>query len=285
MRTILCILFIAISIPLIAQLNNSYPDLFNTYFYSPGLINPAYVPAEGKITASILYRHRTGIFKKIASYGLVADRTFRRKNESAHLARMIFTNEKQGPYIARTRGYFNYAYSLGLAENTYLSAGLAIGFNQLAFTAPSATSVGSYKSPDVSLGLMLRKNHAQFGVSMMQALNNLSEPLTAPIRLRRYYNFFLAESKDLSAFWSVKANLLWEYFPSTRDNLNGNLFLSYNEIISFGSGLGTRTGLSFFLSVQTPIEKDVLKITMAYNSTFSILPANAFEVNLLYILK
>jgi len=286
MRLFFLLFFVSISIPMVAQKNDLYPDVYNTYFTNPGLINPAYIPKEGKAEAFIFYKHRTGIFQKIASYAVTASRTFRNKNQSAHLARLMVTNENQGPYIATTRAYANYAYLVPISENTSLTAGAAAGLAQVAFTAPSSSGSGSYKSPDGSLGLMLRHKNVEVGVSMMQALNSVSEPLITPIALKRYYNFYVSGSKDLSPFVKLHGNLLYELLPSTQNNVVGNLFLSYNELFSLGSGLGVKSGLNFFVSFNVPIEnEDKLTIYISYNSAFSSIPVDAFELNLSYKFK
>jgi len=286
MRLLFLLFFISLVVPAIGQKNDLYPDLYNTYFYNPGLINPAYIAREGKAEVYVFYKHRTGIFQKIASYSVTGSRTFRTKSKSAHLIRAIITNENQGPYIATTRGYANYAYQVPLSENTALMAGAAVGLAQVAFSAPSATATGSYKSPDGSLGLMLRSNNLEAGASMMQIFNSVTEPLITPISLKRYYNFFVSHGKDLSPFVKLQGNILWQLLPSTKDNLVGNILLSYKESISFGSGIGTKSGLNFFMRFNIPIEEeDKLAIVISYNSAFSSIPVDALELNISYLFK
>ncbi len=285
MRLFFLVFFIGISIPIVAQKNDLYPDVFNTYFNNPGLINPAYIAREGKADAFLFYKHRTGIFQKVASYAVTASRTFRTSNNAAHLARIIVTDEQQGPYIATTRGYANYAYMIPLAENTSLMAGAAFGLAQVAFSAPSATATGSYKSPDGSLGLMFRRNNMEAGISMMQVFNAVTEPLVTPIGLKRYYNFFFSQGKDLSPFVKLQGNLLWQLLPTVQDNVAANLFLTYRESISIGSGLGIKSGLNFFMSFNLPVEEDKLVIFISYNSAFSTIPVDALELNLIYQFK
>ena len=264
------------------QQNNIYPDLFTNYFYDPGLINPAYIAKEGKADVFIFYKQRTDAFSKIATYAVTGSKVFRKKNNSAHLGRVIFMNENEGPYIAKTRAYANYAYMIPISEKAYISAGASLGFVQVAFSAPSATAFGSYKSPDASLGMMFRKGNFESGISMMQAFNNVSEPLTASFRLRRYYNIYVSGSKELSLYWRLKGNLLCQAFPSVPYTINGNLLLSYHDFLSFGSGYSNKSGLNIFLSVNIPLGKDILVISATYNSPLfnsSQLSVNSMELN------
>jgi len=81
----------------------------------------------------------------------------------------------------------------------------------------------------------------------------------------------------------LQGNLLYELLPSTQDNVVGNLFVSYRDLFSLGSGLGIKSGLNFFISFNVPIEnEDKLVIYISYNSAFSSIPVDAVELNISY---
>jgi type IX secretion system PorP/SprF family membrane protein len=266
MRFLLLPLLILTNLPLWGQRNDIFPDLYSAYFNNVTLINPSFIPSEGKVDLVATYKNRIGPFSKIATYSFTGAKVFRKENQTAHLARIIFFNEKEGPYIQRPRGYANYAYSLPLTENTQLSAGIALGFSQIAFSAPSATGVGTAMLPDGSLGLSLRSKDLSFGISSLQLFNASSEAINALIRLRRHYNFFLSTQKDLSLNWKVKGYFFYRILPYANNNTDITLALDYKNVFCFGSSIRYRQGMSFFVTFNINLGKDRLLLNFAYNS-------------------
>ena len=270
------------------QQNLLYPETFGGFFNHQSLINPAFQQDTGRIVISAAIKSRTGAFKNIATYYASLERSFMNKKNTGHTLRLIFYNEKEGPYIEKPRGYFNYAYRLKLSEKIVLSAGAAIGFVQAAFTVPSATASGVATLPDAALGLNIGKRGVKFGVSSMQLLNNSSPYANFIVKLSRYYNFFLSTEKELNYSWKLKSYALYRLLPEYRDNVDLALLLSYKNILTFGSSARYKQGMSFFTSINLSSGSSIVTLSFAYNTPLlsSVTNLNnSFEIAPVYFLR
>lgn len=288
MRLLLAHCLILMVFPVLGQQNDTYPDLYSAYFNNLALVNPAFVPEEGRVELLATYKNRTGPFRKIATYSFTGGRFFRKENESVHAARIIFWNEREGPYIQKPRAYANYAYQLPLSEKISLSAGLAVGFAQVAFSAPSATGTGSAILPDGALGLMLKGKKLSVGVSSLQVFDSGAEAIQATVRLRRHYNLFLSAEKNLSPALAIKGYVLGRYLPSANHNADVALEFAIKEAFSFGCSAKYRQGLAFFASFNINTGKDRLLLNFAYNSPLlskNNTLLNSMEVTLGYVIN
>ncbi|GAL84385.1 hypothetical protein CHU_0779 [Sporocytophaga myxococcoides] len=266
MRFCLLIIFLFWYLAVSAQVTDLFPENYTTYFNNTAIVNPGFVQEDSKAEFFSMYRQRTGAFQKIASYSLTCSRVFRKENNAAHLARIFFSNDKEGPYIDKPRAYFNYAYVIPFAEETSLSAGLAAGFTQVYFSAPSATASGNSTMPDGSVGITFRRKKFFSGISSQQVFNAESNPLKANVKLRRYYNFLLSQEKDLSPLLKLRGNLIYQLLPLNSDLLNIAMEGSYNDIISLGGAYKSREGLALIGSVQANLGDDKIFICFAYNT-------------------
>ncbi len=266
MRFCLFNIFFFLYLTVSAQVTYVFPENYTTYFNNTAIVNPGFVQEDSKAEFFSMYRQRTGAFQKIASYSLTCSRVFRKENNAAHLARVVFSNDKEGPYINKPRAYFNYAYAIPLAEETSLSAGLAAGFTQVYFSAPSATASGNSTMPDGAIGITFRRKNFFSGLSSQQAFNAESNPLKANVKLRRYYNFLLSQEKDLSPSLKLRGNFMYQLVPSNSDLLNFVLEGSYNDILRLGGAYKSREGLALIGSVEANLGDDKIFICFAYNT-------------------
>jgi type IX secretion system PorP/SprF family membrane protein len=266
MRICLFNIFFFIYLTVNAQVTDVFPENYTTYFNNTAIVNPGFVQEDSKAEFFSMYRQRTGAFQKIASYSVTCSKVFRKENNAAHLARVFFSNDKEGPYINKPRVYFNYAYAIPLAEETSLSAGLAAGFTQVYFSAPSATASGNSTMPDGAIGITFRRKKFFSGISSQQAFNAESNPLKANVKLRRYYNFLLSQEKDLSPSLKLRGNFMYQLFPSNSDLLNIVLEGSYNDILRLGGAYKSREGLALIGSVEANLGDDKIFICFAYNT-------------------
>jgi hypothetical protein len=264
------VLFFLILIPFLAQgqQNILYPDAFGVNINNLSLINSWYVPDNGKFDFTGAYKYRTGPFSKIATYSATAAVISRKDNNRVQAARVIFFNQKEGPYIEKPRAYINYIYQIPLNEQTSLSAGVTLGFAGVFFSAPSSTAAGSVFLPDGSLGLGLKRKKFSAGISSFQIFNSKGSPLTGRIILKRYYHLFLSGEKDLSPDWIFKGFLLWGLMPSQTDRKEASISFTFKDALSVGSAFRYKQGLSFFSSFQTNAGKNVLLLSFGYNTSF-----------------
>jgi hypothetical protein len=258
------------------------------FFNNPSLVNAAYVAEEGKISLNSGFRFRTGIFKKIATYSFSGDLAIRRPNRSVHVVRAIFFNEKDGPYIEKPRGYFNYVYQLPLSEETSIAAGIILGGAGIYFSAPSATAEGSVVLPDGAAGLDLKHKSIHLGISTFQIFNSRSSPVSAPIRFGRYYTMTLAAEKDISPTTTIKLNALYRLLPAAANELISAISFSFSDILMIGTSVNNLQGASFFITVKADREKERVVLSFAYDTPLIFSKAswaNSIEITAAFVMK
>lgn len=277
----LIVFIMLVNLPVFGQTNAVYPDQFGAYFNNMYLVSPAFVPTETKMDLNAAYKTRTGALNKISTFNFAATRVLNNTKPNNHLIRLYFYNEKDGPYIHRTRAYANYAYKLKLGEELFLSAGAAIGFAQTAFTAPSSTANGNSIAPDAAIGLSVNFKKLEAGFSVNQLLNSVVNPVVAAIKYERYYNTYIQYSFNLSPFLTLKSGMLWRYLPSYKDDVNLFGMLAYKDFISIGSNYTYNKSLSFIIGTKLHVGKESILLSFIYNTPFfTKLPAWTDSVEL-----
>ncbi len=274
--------------PLMGQNNLLYPEMFAGFFNHQPLINPSFQQDTGRIAVAASLKSRMGVFKSIATYYASLDRNFITRKNTGHTLRVLFYNEKEGPYIEKPRGYIGYAYRLHLSRQTVFAAGVSAGFAQIAFTAPSATATGTTTLPDASIGVFLKRKQLKAGVSSMQFFNNSSTASNFSVQLGRYYNFFAAAEKELGYRWKLNAYLFYSLLPAYKDHGDLALLVSYKNIFSFGTSARYRQGMSFFAGLNINTGGSIVVVNFAYSTPFlagSTSLNNSFELSPAYILQ
>lgn len=280
--TYLSLLSTCLALPGFSQHAAVYPDIFGAYFNNMALISPAYVPEEVKMNLSLSYKTRTGALNKISTLNFAFTRVFNVSKPNNHVLRLYFYNEKDGPYIHKPRAYANYAYKIKLAENTYVSTGIALGFAQTGFTAPSATANGNSISPDGSLGITFTHKKLNIGFATCQMFNSAVNPVVAPITYKRYFNSYIHYDFRLSPFVMLKSGFLWRALPTMQDDLCLFGMFEYKQLISLGSCYNYSKSLSFVLSANLRVGKESVFLSFVYNTPFfTKLPAwtDSVEMN------
>lgn len=280
--TAIGLLGLIISLPGFGQSTAVYPDIFGAYFNNMPLISPSYIPRDVKMNLSLSYKTRTGALNKISTLNFAFTRVININKPNNHMVRLYFYNEKDGPYIHKPRAYANYAYKIKLAEDTYVSTGIALGFAQTGFTAPSSTANGNSISPDGSLGITFSHQKLDAGFAVCQMFNSVVNPVIAPITYRRYFNTYINYTFKLSNFVNLRSGFLWRSLPSYQDDVCLFGMFEYKEIISLGSCYNYNKSLSFVLSTNLRIGKESVLISLVYNTPFfTKLPAwtDSVEMN------
>lgn len=278
-----CILLVLLlqNIPIMGQNTAVYPDQSGAYFNTMYLISPAYVPLDTKMDLNLAYKTGTGALNKIATFNVAFTRVLNYTKPNNHVARVYFYNEKDGPYIHRSRAYANYAYKIKLGKELFLSSGIALGFAQTAFTAPSSTGNGNSIAPDAAIGVSLNHKKLEVGLSINQLLNATINPVVAPIKYERYINSYIQNRVNVSPFLNLKCGVLWRYLPSYSDDISIFGMLEYKDVISFGSSYKYNKSLSFIVSTNIHIGTERILLSFVYNTPFfTKLPAWTDSVEL-----
>jgi type IX secretion system PorP/SprF family membrane protein len=265
-----CILLVLLiqNIPVLGQNTAVYPDQFGAYFNNMYLVSPAYVPLETKMDINLAYKTGTGALNKISTFNVAFTRVLNYSKPNNHVARVYFYNEKDGPYIHRSRAYANYAYKIKLGKKLFLSSGVAIGFAQTAFTAPSSTGNGNSIAPDVAIGVSMNYKKFEAGVSINQLLNSTINPVVAPIKYGRYINSYIQNTFIVSPFVNIKCGALWRHLPSYTDDISVFGMLEYKDVISIGSSYKYNKSLSFIVTTKINIGTERILLSFIYNTPF-----------------
>jgi hypothetical protein len=271
-----CILLVLLvqHMTVLGQNTAIYPDQFGAYFNNMYLVSPAYIPLETKMDINLAYKTGTGALNKISTFNVAFTRVLNYTKPNNHVARVYFYNEKDGPYIHRSRAYANYAYKIKLGEKLFLSSGVAIGFAQTAFTAPSSTGNGNSLAPDAAVGVSMNYKKFEAGVAINQLLNSTINPVAAPIKYGRYINSYIQNTFTVSPFVNIKCGALWRHLPSYTDDISIFGILEYKDIISIGSSYKYNKSLSFIVTTKINIGTERIFLSFIYNAPFfSKLPA------------
>ena len=245
------------------------------------LVSPAYVPTNTKINLNFAYKTGTGALNKIAIFNFAFTRVLNNTRPNNHLVRFYFYNEKDGPYIHRTRAYANYAYKIKLGDEIFLSSVIA----QTAFTAPSSIGKGNSIAPDASIDLSLNYKKLEAGFAINQLLNSIANPVVAPIEYKRYYNSYIQYTFKLSPLVNLKSGMLWRSLPTYNDDINIFGMLDYKDFISIGSSYKYHKSFSFMVSTKIHVGTENILLSFIYNIPFfTKLPAwtNSVELNGVY---
>lgn len=248
------------------QENVYYPNFFSSYKLHPVYVSPAYIPLEGRAEFSSGYKSLVGAFNQVSNYYFSAAKVWQGKTGNANVARLIFANEKDGPYISSPRAYANYAYRAKLADKTYLQAGLSIGFMSMDFSAPSSTLPQIFV-PDANMALEFQWRGLQLGVASFQVLNSSSSTTVSRIVFQRYYQGMGQYSHTFISGWKLTAHALYRILPSQYNQGIYGFSVDYRKTLTLGALYSSNGMLSGQVGIHIKIQDDVVSILMAYNST------------------
>ena len=288
MRPCVFFLFVLFSNTLWAQSFTTYPDILSVTLFNEALINPGHVSEEGRSDLFFGHKFQTGALKDVTSSFFSADRTFRKDNGGAQAIRLMFFNEKQGPYISKPRGYLNYAYQIPLQENLHLYAGALLGLAGAYYTVPGSSGNQATTLPDGGIGAGIKSDRFSVGLAALQMFNSAAQPYSATIVLGRYYHVHARYELPLGLDWKVKSQVLWRHLPDTDDQVYVLGSLAYIDRMQLGGVWRVQKGISFFLALEPHYHEDRLLITFTYNSAITgDTPAwqNSMELNLGYRIK
>lgn len=259
------------------------PDYYtSTILEHKALMNPAYVNETSKASLGSLYKSRTGLLNEVSSMTAYGDLSIKPNRDISQVVRMVFQNEKEGPYISSPKFYGNYAIRLPIAYDVFLYTGLALGISTLSFTAPSG--MGKASIPDGSVGGVFKYKKTEIGTAAYQIFNNSSVVINSSLVFRRYYQFYFQSEKDLNASLSIKGHLFWRP-QALYDLASTTVLLCYKEAISLGLMYQYRRGSSFLTSFHVNNDRNPIIVNMSYNSLlFNTLTVStgSFEIGLQY---
>lgn len=264
--------------------NNYLPDYYSSVVVNHlALVNPAWISSnETRASLNCLYKSRMGLLNEVSTQTAYADITFKPERQLRQVVRVVFQNEKEGPYISSPKIYGNYSIRVPITADISISAGLALGVSAHNFSAPSGTGSGS--APDGSGGLIFRFKKTEIGAASYQFLNNKLYVLNSYLILERYFQYYIQSEKALNGLFVLKGNVLWRQ-QSMKDIVNTTAMVTYREFLTMGVMYQYLRGMSFLTSVQINAIKNPIILNLSYNSTFMnsvLVKSPSFEIGLQY---
>jgi type IX secretion system PorP/SprF family membrane protein len=169
-------------------------------------------------------------------------------------------NDDAGPFNYTTV-HVNYAYHTKLASKYFLAAGIGLGFaqysidygemtfeNQLAETAISGI-VNDFVFPMFNAGLWLYRSDRFYGLSV-RSLNTKSIDGLADTEVRRHYTFANGYATRISSELTFKPAFLINYVGKSRASIDGQLVLSFKDMVDVGIGARSGHGFSALLKLS-----------------------------------
>lgn len=240
------------------------------------------MPLTGESEAILQSKVRSGVYSDISTLAANIQKTIQ-SDRQWHSGRLMFQNEKEGPYISRPRFYGNYSIRISINNKWTLFGGAAIGLVNSNYNTPS--KVINTTLPDGALGIILTYENSLFGMSSNQIFNNFPSSIPS-IKLNRYYNFHFETTIPIQEDIDFKTYLACRYFSDIPAQINGIFSLLFNAIIETGVGYNYQRGTAFFTSYIMKKENiNLLKIGVLYNNSLlqkSQVLGNSLELNLGY---
>lgn len=165
-----------------------------------------------------------------------------------------------GPFNYTTV-HLNYAYHMRLANKYSLSAGLGLGFaqysidygemkfeNQLEETAVFGI-INDFIFPMFNAGLWLYRSDRFYGLSV-RSLNNKSIDGLTDGQVRRHITFANGYATRISQELTFKPAFLINYVGKSRPSIDGQLVLSFKDMVDVGIGARSGHGFSALLKLS-----------------------------------
>lgn len=268
----------------------NYPVQFSQVHFSKGTFNPALVCHHAPLDVFMGTQQYTGHFKNVSTQFALAGIQIPFSEYSANSKNIItfrFTNDQEGYYISRNRGYAGYSFHTRIGGDYYLAGGIEIGTMGYAVQGTPSTGNASRYIVDGSSGVSVYNSHLTTGISLNQAFNNEIQPLDEVTRLYRHLNVFAGYHINISNNFELYPTLLFRfpYKSVYKYNLDASVNAVLNRILLLGTSYRYKNGLSFSAGVTNlNLFNGYLTICMAYNSPVgkSSLNISIIEIQLNY---
>ena len=169
-------------------------------------------------------------------------------------------NDDAGPFNYTTV-HVSYAYHTKLASKYFLAAGIGLGFaqysidygemtfeNQLAETAITGI-VNDFVFPMFNAGLWLYRSDRFYGLSV-RSLNSKSIDGLTDTEVRRHYTFANGYATRITQELTFKPAFLINYVGKSRASIDGQLVLSFKDMVDVGIGARSGHGFSALLKLS-----------------------------------
>lgn len=172
----------------------------------------------------------------------------------------IIENDDAGPFNY-TSVQVNYAYHTKLASKYFLAAGIGLGFSQYGvdygdmkfenqFSETAITGiVNDFIFPMFNAGIWLYRSDRFYGLSV-RSLNNQSIDGFTDTQIRRHYTFANGYATRITQELTFKPAYLINYVGKSKPSLDGQLMLSFKDMVDVGIGARSGHGFSALLKLS-----------------------------------
>lgn len=254
-----------------AQTSFSFPEYFDQFYNNYYLVNPANADSSYKLSANVANRTQTGLFQGVSKLYMDVDLRLSSRKNVFHFAGIQAINNKEGDFIHKSRLLGRYSWRGKLSYHSSLSAGIALGFINYAFTTSQSGAGGSAWVQDGNAGIWFLRKKLSVGCSMQQFFNQRIRPVNQSFLLESYYiltaNYFFIVNPFLKIhthFYSKFQNHQPVYFTfasifELQKNFEAGASYSYNRGFSGLAGIkklkigGSHFSFYFSYSVSSTI--------------------------------
>jgi hypothetical protein len=265
-KNVLLLFFGFIFCALNAQNQSLYPDNFLNSSTVKTWVNPSLIVSDSvDYEVNLASKNRINTLGNVAINQLDAGLFFGKLKYNQQL-KVLLLNEKEGPYISRPRAYFNYAIRLPINKETELALGTSFGFASSFIDASAISSNSNFLAPDASLGISMRHNNLELGLSSMQFLNNTITSEVYAQKLRRYYHLHSSYTFVLQNNYALKVLGLYRYYSDLANQYNLGLVVQKRELFEAGALYQNINGFSAFAQYSFVFDKQKINCGLTYNT-------------------
>lgn len=268
----------------------NYPVQFSQVAFSKSIVNPALVCLHSPVDIFSGTQQYTGYFSDISTQYVrlgiqipIENNTRRPRN----ILSLRFTNDQEGAYISRNRGYVGYSFHTRLFGDYNFGGAIEVGSMGYFVQGTPSTGNASKYIIDGSAGISVYNELLTTGISMNQAFNNQIQPLDEVTRLYRHMNVFVSNYFNVSEFLGVNPYALYRFPIKGRHKYNldigGHAILI--DKLMVGGAFRYKKGASFSVGLTNfELLNGFLTLGLAYNSPFgrSSLNISIFEIHINY---
>lgn len=258
--------FLCLTLWSYGQVNSIYPDVVTSYKGQEVWINPSSSMDTSQYYANMVANYRAGNRGNVGLYQLDAGVHFLSGNKNNQVIRVLFSSEKEGPYISKPRGYINYGFRLALNKKLSLSSGIAYGFSSNNIQVAQVSNVNSYFVQDGAFGLELTTSKWGIGAAMMHVFNNQISEQVDSIRLNRFYHINAFQLINFNQQMRLELRGFYRLFSDLNNQLLVNALFYPLPEFGFGGSYFSRKGMSFSSYFQMTLRKTTCQLFMSYNS-------------------
>lgn len=262
------------------QSRSEVPDLFDQFFNNYYLLNPAAIDTSYTFNIRGENRTQTGLFEGISKLYADADFKIRHKEARSQHIGVQVVNFKEGEFINKSRLYGRYSWKTSLTENSFLSAGAALGMVNYNFRGSQAGAGGSSTVLDGSIGIWYGWKKLYIGVAGQQILKNKLQPINQQFQLDRYWNVTMLYAFQLNPYLDFTPHLYTRLQKGSMSVQLAGIFDIY-DLVSVGMNLKYKRGIAFVAGLKKlKVGNSAFSLYASYlagTSSPSIIDDNAVE--------